>query len=68
LTSVRSADAASPAHSARLSPKELDTGEGNGLSLSISYIITQRHGGTITLDSRVWLPRAAPTMTVGAKP
>jgi signal transduction histidine kinase len=29
-------------------------GEGTGLGLSISYdIITQRHGGTITVDSRV---------------
>jgi PAS domain S-box-containing protein len=42
------------------------TGEGTGLGLSISYeIVTQQHGGTITLDSRsgdfteftVWLPR-----------
>ncbi len=30
------------------------TGEGTGLGLSISYdIVTQRHGGTITVDSRV---------------
>jgi len=30
------------------------TGEGTGLGLSISYdIITQQHGGTITVDSRV---------------
>jgi signal transduction histidine kinase len=44
------------------------TGEGTGLGLSISYdIVTQQHGGTITVDSRlgefteftVRLPRAA---------
>ena len=30
------------------------TGEGTGLGLSISYdIVTQEHGGTITVDSRV---------------
>jgi signal transduction histidine kinase len=30
------------------------TGEGTGLGLSISYeIITQQHGGTITVDSKV---------------
>jgi signal transduction histidine kinase len=30
------------------------TGEGTGLGLSISYdIITQQHGGTITVDSRI---------------
>jgi signal transduction histidine kinase len=30
------------------------TGEGTGLGLSISYdIVTQQHGGTITVDSRV---------------
>jgi signal transduction histidine kinase len=45
------------------------TGEGTGLGLSISYdIVTQQHGGTITVDSRVAefteftvrLPRTAP--------
>ncbi len=45
------------------------TGEGTGLGLSISYdIVTQQHGGTITVDSRVGefteftirLPRTAP--------
>ena len=50
------------------------TGEGTGLGLSISYdIVTQEHGGTITVDSRlgefteftVRLPRAA---AVGAPP
>ena len=48
------------------------TGEGTGLSLSISYdIVTQQHGGTITVDSRVGefteftvrLPRAYRTAT-----
>jgi signal transduction histidine kinase len=30
------------------------TGEGTGLGLSISYdVVTQQHGGTITVDSRV---------------
>jgi signal transduction histidine kinase len=30
------------------------TGEGTGLGLSISYdIVTQQHGGTITVESRV---------------
>jgi signal transduction histidine kinase len=30
------------------------TGQGTGLGLSISYdIVTQQHGGTITVDSRV---------------
>ena len=30
------------------------TGEGTGLGLSISYdIVTQQHGGTITVDSKV---------------
>src|SRR4029077_9261105 len=46
------------------------TGEGTGLGLSISYdIVTQQHGGTITVDSKVGeftevtirLPRTAPT-------
>jgi two-component system NtrC family sensor kinase len=46
------------------------TGEGTGLGLSISYdIVTQQHGGTIIVDSRVGefseftirLPRRAPT-------
>ena len=46
------------------------TGEGTGLGLSISYdIVTQQHGGTITVDSRVGefteftirLPRGAGT-------
>ncbi len=45
------------------------TGEGTGLGLSISYdIVTQQHGGTITVDSRVGefteftvrLPRSGP--------
>jgi two-component system, NtrC family, sensor kinase len=31
------------------------TGEGTGLGLSISYdIVTQQHGGTLTVDSRFW--------------
>jgi signal transduction histidine kinase len=47
------------------------TGEGTGLGLSISYdIVTQQHGGTITVDSRVGefteftirLPRSYPAM------
>jgi two-component system, NtrC family, sensor kinase len=52
------------------------TGEGTGLGLSISYdIVTQQHGGTITVDSRVGefteftvrLPRAyGPTMAEAA--
>jgi GAF domain-containing protein len=46
------------------------TGEGTGLGLSICYdIVTQQHGGTITVDSRfgeyteftIRLPRRAPT-------
>jgi two-component system NtrC family sensor kinase len=50
------------------------TGEGTGLGLSISYdIVTQEHGGTITVDSRlgefteftVRLPRAATAATSG---
>jgi signal transduction histidine kinase len=55
------------------------TGEGTGLGLSISYdIVTQQHGGTITVDSRVGefteftirLPRTAPTgaPAQGARP
>jgi signal transduction histidine kinase len=51
------------------------TGEGTGLGLSISYdIVTQEHGGTITVDSRpgefteftVRLPRARPAVHRGA--
>jgi two-component system NtrC family sensor kinase len=51
------------------------TGEGTGLGLSISYdIVTQQHGGTITVDSRVGefteftvrLPRAYRATTVEA--
>ncbi len=50
------------------------TGEGTGLGLSISYdIVTQQHGGTITVDSQVGgfteftvrLPRAATGATAG---
>src|SRR5205807_2944050 len=50
------------------------TGEGTGLGLSISYdIVTQQHGGTIEVDSRVGefteftvrLPRTRRTTTVG---
>ena len=51
------------------------TGEGTGLGLSISYdIVTQQHGGTITVDSRVGefteftirLPRSSQAVTTGA--
>jgi two-component system NtrC family sensor kinase len=51
------------------------TGEGTGLGLSISYdIVTQQHGGTITVDSRVGefteftvrLPRTQQTITAEA--
>jgi signal transduction histidine kinase len=51
------------------------TGEGTGLGLSISYdIVTQQHGGTITVDSRVGefteftvrLPRASRATTAEA--
>ena len=50
------------------------TGEGTGLGLSISYdIVTQQHGGTITVDSEpgafteftVRLPRGRHMMTEG---
>ena len=52
------------------------TGEGTGLGLSISYdIITQQHGGTITVDSTfgefteftIRLPRSRQAATVGAR-
>jgi signal transduction histidine kinase len=51
------------------------TGEGTGLGLSISYdIVTQQHGGTITVDSRVSeftefiirLPRNSQAASTGA--
>ena len=51
------------------------TGEGTGLGLSISWdIVTQQHGGTITVDSRVGefteftirLPRARQIITAAA--
>jgi two-component system NtrC family sensor kinase len=53
------------------------TGEGTGLGLSISYdIVTQEHGGTITVDSKVGefteftvrLPRAYRTTLAKAVP
>jgi two-component system NtrC family sensor kinase len=53
------------------------TGEGTGLGLSISYdIVTQQHGGTIEVDSRVGefaefkvrLPRSHRATTAGAAP
>ena len=52
------------------------TGEGTGLGLSISYdIVTQQHGGTITVDSRlgefteftIRLPRSRQTATAGTR-
>jgi signal transduction histidine kinase len=52
------------------------TGEGTGLGLSISWdIVTQQHGGTIAVDSRVGeftefairLPRARPAITAAAE-
>jgi signal transduction histidine kinase len=52
------------------------TGEGTGLGLSISYdIVTQQHGGTITVDSRIGefteftirLPRSRQTATAGTR-
>jgi signal transduction histidine kinase len=52
------------------------TGEGTGLGLSISYdIVTQQHGGTITVDSRVGefteftirLPRSRQAVTAGTR-
>ena len=51
------------------------TGEGTGLGLSISWdIVTQQHGGTITLDSKagefteftIRLPRARQAITAEA--
>jgi PAS domain S-box-containing protein len=53
------------------------TGEGTGLGLSISYdIVTQQHGGTIAVDSRVdefteltvRLPRSRQTTAMGGVP
>ena len=50
------------------------TGEGTGLGLSISYdIVTQQHGGTIEVDSKlgefteftIRLPRSGPGATTG---
>ena len=52
------------------------TGEGTGLGLSISYdIVTQQHGGTITVDSRlgefteftIRLPRSRQRATAGTR-
>jgi signal transduction histidine kinase len=52
------------------------TGEGTGLGLSISYdIVTQQHGGTITVDSvageftefTIHLPRSRQTATAGTR-
>jgi len=52
------------------------TGEGTGLGLSISYdIVTQQHGGTITVDSRIGefteftirLPRSRQAATAGTR-
>jgi signal transduction histidine kinase len=52
------------------------TGEGTGLGLSISYdIVTQEHGGTITVDSTIGefteftirLPRSRQVATAGMR-
>ncbi|HEY6984140.1 sensor histidine kinase, partial [Reyranella sp.] len=67
----------SPKHRARLFQPFFTTkptGEGTGLGLSISYdIVTQQHGGTITVDSepgrftefRISLPRRDTNRAVG---